>query len=724
MASDEVKQKLQRYILSRRRFNQAKTQRDTAQGSELDRQDEDLNTPPSPQYRGKQLWRTASELVRKHKPERSSSSSRKDPLHSTQSVSSMDSVSSSRNSPACQCSPPSDQCYHTPALWDYRLQPLHQMDANPSFIGPLKMWIQSPVTVSHENMLSHFILLKHVYVDTSVFTSPHLTVLPGVHASVRQHRPLDRCQSQPLLLREQPSGFHERHSFRTPQRPSHTYKTIPPRLCGIPCEQRHPEAEKRTAAAWKGKASFVVGEDDSDELSYSSQPSPNTERRQHRPAFRIHNRPNQPVKHTLFPPPAYHLPGTADSAPDHAHSTGLVYDPQMLKQQCICGDSSCDAKHAGRIPKVFDRLQECGVSDQCKWIKGKQCSMEAVQVLHQNCSFASYGSSPPSPQQPPAVKMAAGCVTELVLLVAQGRIRNGFAIVQPHGHEASQSSPSKSEATFSPVAIAAKQLQKKHKNRKILILDWDVHHCNITQEMFYRDPDVLHISLHRYGNSAASGRPDEVGLDDGEGFNVNVEWLYDLDPPVGDAEYLAAFRTVIKPIAQEFSPDIILISTQFDTVDGHPASRGGPRVSAQCFGLLTQNLMELSGGRVVVVLERGHDVPAVCEASKACVNALLKKKIVFLSDDVLMKKPCAAAVQSLCRVLQIHSQYWTSVKTLKHTVAESWLQAKGKHSAHADTASALASLSMTTPNYTGPKIFAFCHRGTEPVEHDEDEILK
>ncbi|GAA6083830.1 histone deacetylase 4 isoform X1, partial [Tachysurus ichikawai] len=109
----------------------------------------------------------------------------------------------------------------------------------------------------------------------------------------------------------------------------------------------------------------------------------------------------------------------------------------------------------------------------------------------------------------------------------------------------------------------------------------DVHHCSTTQEMFYTDPNILHISLHRYGNtmhSAVSGRPDEVGLDDGVGFNVNVQWSCDLDSPIGDAEYLAAFRTVIRPIAQQFCPEFILISTEFNSVTGHPKSQIGPRI--------------------------------------------------------------------------------------------------------------------------------------------------
>ncbi|KAM9483395.1 histone deacetylase 4 [Clarias gariepinus] len=706
MASEEVKQKLQRSILNRQSLKQAETQdqRDMAQISELDTQHQHPNTPPSQQHRCRQLWRAASESVLKHK-QRRCSSSRRDPLHN-----------SSYSSSSWQCFPPSDQSDQSSQQSDHSIQLYHQMDRNPNFIGPLKMWIQSPVCVSHENMLRPFIFLQHVYVDTTLFTSPHMARMPDV--CITEHKPLVRCQSQPQAMREQQTGFHHRYSYREPDRPSHTHR-------------RRPGADERTAGQEKGNVSFVVGDDTSltpqeelceehrsTESRSSSHLSPSNKLR-HRPPVRIHTRSHRPLTHTLSSPPAYYLHDTAESPFNHAHRTGLAYDPQMLKQQCICGDSSCDAEHAGRIPKVFDRLRECGVSDQCKWITGGQHSEKDDQLLHQVSSLAFNGANALSNLHPEAVGMAAGCVTQLVLLVAQGHLRNGFAIVQPHGHDASHSSPSKSVVASNPVAVATKELQKKHNNRKILIIDWDDHHCKGTQEVFYTDPNVLLISLHRDSNttpSAEAGRPDQVGQGEGKGFNVNVEWSCDLGPHIGDAEYLAAFRTVIKPIAQEFRPDLVLISTEFNTADGHPSSQGGPRVSAKCFALLTQSLMQLSGGRVIVVLQGGHDVMAVCEASKACVNALLEKKIASLSDDVLMKKPCAAAAQSLHRVLQIHSQFWSSVKALTNTVGESWFQAEGKHSAHTDTASALASLSMTTTNYTR------LWRGrSEPVEHDEDE---
>ncbi|KAK2858310.1 hypothetical protein Q7C36_006229 [Tachysurus vachellii] len=712
MASEEVKQKLQSSILRRQSYEQAKTQRETEQTSELNFQQEQPNTPPSPQHK-------ASECDLRHKTR--SCCSWNNPVHN--------SFHSSSNS-TCQFSPHLDHSDHMSQLWDCSVHQV-QMDMTPRFIGPVEMWIQAPVIPPPENMLNNWILLKHVYVATAVFSSPQqsspqLSVLPEVSVSVRQHRPLQSCQSQPLILNERPIRNFQNHSLKIQKRTSHAQKMIPPRLCVTPgANQHHPQVEERTVVQEKGRVMFVVGEDSSTgssgkfyEEQRSNESSCLSDHKQwrRRPALRIHNTSRRS---------SFTKPNTADTAPDHTHRTGLVYDPKIMTQQCMCGDVTCDIKHAPRIPLVFNTLMENGVINQCKWITGSNEAFhtEVLKISFQN----SCGANPLSPQHISALRVAAGSVMNLMMLITQGQLRNGFAIVQTDGHDVSHSSPPcTSVSNFSPVAIAAKLLQENPYKKRILILDWDVHHCSTTQEMFYTDPNILLISLHRYGNnmpSAVSGCPDEVGLDDGVGFNINVQWSCDLDSPIGDAEYLAAFRTVIRPIAQQFCPEFILISTEFNSVNGHPKSQSGPRVSAQCFGLLTQNLMDLCGGRVIVVLERGHDVTPVCEASTACVSALLENKVVALTEDVLMKKPCAAAVQSLYRVLEIHSQYWSSVRGLIHTVGDSWLQTEGQHSVHTDTASALALLSVTPPNYTSSESSRSCFGGNEPVEHDEDEEL-
>ncbi|KPP61175.1 hypothetical protein Z043_120758 [Scleropages formosus] len=142
-----------------------------------------------------------------------------------------------------------------------------------------------------------------------------------------------------------------------------------------------------------------------------------------------------------------------------------------------------------------------------------------------------------------AARLAVGSVLELVFKVASGELRNGFAVVRPPGHHAEESSPM-GFCYFNTVAIAAKLLQQRLNVGKILIVDWDVHHGNGTQQAFYSDPSVLYLSLHRYDDGnffPGSGAADEVGSGPGEGFTVNVAFTGGLHPPMGDVEYLLAF---------------------------------------------------------------------------------------------------------------------------------------------------------------------------------------
>lgn len=297
-----------------------------------------------------------------------------------------------------------------------------------------------------------------------------------------------------------------------------------------------------------------------------------------------------------------------------------------------------------------------------------------------------------------AVRMAVGCLVELAFKVASGELKNGFAVIRPPGHHAEEST-AMGFCFFNSVAIAAKLLQQKLAMSKILIVDWDIHHGNGTQQAFYSDPNVLYISLHRYDNGnffPGSGAPEEVGSGMGVGYNVNIAWTGGVDPPIGDVEYLTAFRTVVMPIANEFSPDVVLVSAGFDAVEGHLSPLGGYSVTAKCFGHLTKQLMKLAGGRVVLALEGGHDLTAICDASEACVSALLGLELEKLDQTLLQQKPNPNAVATLENVIEIQSKHWNSVKHSSAVVGCSLLEAQKGEAEEAETVSAMASLSVDT----------------------------
>ncbi|XP_014373672.1 histone deacetylase 4 isoform X2 [Alligator sinensis] len=412
-------------------------------------------------------------------------------------------------------------------------------------------------------------------------------------------------------------------------------------------------------------------------------------------------------------------------------TTGLVYDTLMLKHQCTCGNTNSHPEHAGRIQSIWSRLQETGLRGKCECIRGRKATLEELQTVHSEAHTLLYGTNPLNRQKldskkllgsltsmfvrlpcggvgvdsdtiwnevhsSGAARLAVGCVIELVFKVATGELKNGFAVVRPPGHHAEESTPM-GFCYFNSVAIAAKLLQQRLNVSKILIVDWDVHHGNGTQQAFYNDPNVLYISLHRYDDGnffPGSGAPDEVGTGPGVGFNVNMAFTGGLDPPMGDTEYLTAFRTVVMPIANEFAPDVVLVSSGFDAVEGHPTPLGGYNLSAKCFGYLTKQLMGLAGGRIVLALEGGHDLTAICDASEACVSALLGNELDPLPERVFQQRANANAVQSMEKVIEIHSKYWHSLQRYASTVGYSLIEAQKCENEEAETVTAMASLSV------------------------------
>ncbi|XP_053469246.1 histone deacetylase 5 isoform X4 [Ictalurus furcatus] len=466
----------------------------------------------------------------------------------------------------------------------------------------------------------------------------------------------------------------------------------------------------------------------------------------HRPLGRAQS---SPITSSLKATPMGELPIK------HLFTTGLVYDTLMLKHQCMCGNTHIHPEHAGRIQSVWSRLQETGLLGRCERIRGRKATLDEIQTVHSEYHTLLYGTSPLNRQKldskkllgpisqkmyavlpcggigvdsdtvwnemhsSGAVRMAVGCVIELAFKVAAGELKNGFAVVRPPGHHAEEST-AMGFCFFNSVAVTAKLLQQKLGVAKILIVDWDIHHGNGTQQAFYNDPNVLYISLHRYDDGnffPGSGAPEEVGVGPGVGFNVNIAWTGGVDPPMGDVEYLTAFRTVVMPIANEFSPDVVLVSAGFDAVEGHQSPLGGYNVTAKCFGHLTKQLMKLAGGRVVLVLEGGHDLTAICDASESCVAALLGDELDPLPQSVLQQKPCPKASASLERIIEIQSKHWSSVQRLAPTVSQSLQDAQRREKDEADTVTAMASLTVDT-EHTASSSQSSSRAAEEPMEEE------
>ncbi|KAH0628979.1 hypothetical protein JD844_010673 [Phrynosoma platyrhinos] len=581
--------------------------------------------------------------------------------------------------------------------------------------NPLSTRLQ-PVIIL-EPSLAHPPLVTVPGLGTVPFHFSH-SVLPPERLSVPIHKPLGRTRSEPLppssRAVQQQLAYQQHHTLFLERLKQQTLlgkrmsKSEKPRLQQIPSsEDMEAEAGGDLSDLPQSQVEpspAGTGSKETERSSKLGQPQEEHVLQQAQYAWEQQQRIQQHQLLRRQPP--------ADSLLIPA--ARIVYDSVMLKHQCSCGDNSNHPEHAGRIQSIWSRLQERGLRNQCECLRGRKATLEELQSVHTERHVLLYGTNPLSRlkldngklaafhavdvdvniatvdsdtiwnelHSSNAARWAAGSVTELAFKVASRQLKVkhlwGFCF-------------------FNSVAIAARQLQQKGKISKILIVDWDVHHGNGTQQVFYRDPNVLYISLHRHDNGnffPGSGAADEVGSGAGEGFTVNVAWTGGLDPPMGDPEYLAAFRTVVMPIAHEFCPDVVLVSAGFDAAEGHPPPLGGYKVSAKCFGYMTQQLMNLAGGALVLALEGGHDLTSICDASEACVSALLGNEVEPLPEETLQQKPNTNAVCSLEAVIQVQSQYWSSVQRFTRTVGYSFLEAQRHNTEEVETVTALASLSV------------------------------
>ena len=305
--------------------------------------------------------------------------------------------------------------------------------------------------------------------------------------------------------------------------------------------------------------------------------------------------------------------------------TGLAADDLCLKHDTGFGHPECPERYRAvmaalaplNLPRIAPRDATLAELERVHTRKYLAIAKEAIR---EGASELPTGDTTVCEASWEAALRAAGLALSAVDAVMTGGMRNAFCAVRPPGHHAT-ADRGMGFCIFNNVALAARHAQKAHGVERVLIVDWDVHHGNGTQDIFYEDGSVLFFSTHQWPLYPGSGRRTERGAGAGEGATINCP----LPEGSGREDIFVALREELEPAADWFKPDLVLISAGFDSRAGDPL--GGFTLSDQDFAAMTRLLMDIAdrhaGGRLVSLLEGGYKLDGLGLAAAAHVGALV-----------------------------------------------------------------------------------------------------
>ncbi|XP_074317228.1 histone deacetylase 15 isoform X2 [Silene latifolia] len=359
-------------------------------------------------------------------------------------------------------------------------------------------------------------------------------------------------------------------------------------------------------------------------------------------------------------------------------STAVGFDERMLLHSEVEMKSHLHPERPDRLRAIAASLSTAGIfPGKCRPIAAREITREELQKVHsmenieavdltrQMLSSYFTPDTYANEHSAQAARLAAGLCADLASEIFSGRAKNGFALVRPPGHHAGVHQ-SMGFCLHNNAAIAALAAQAAGA-KKVMILDWDVHHGNGTQEIFDKNKSVLYISLHRHEGGKfypGTGAAHEVGTLGAEGYCVNVPWSRG---GVGDNDYIFAFQHAVLPIALEFAPDFTIISAGFDAARGDPL--GGCDVTPAGYACMTHLLSTLAGGKLLVILEGGYNLRSISSSATAVIKVLLGETPDNQFDGV---SPTASGMQTLLDVLKIQTNFWPCLGSNLIKLQECW----------------------------------------------------
>ncbi len=326
-------------------------------------------------------------------------------------------------------------------------------------------------------------------------------------------------------------------------------------------------------------------------------------------------------------------------------STGIVKDWRFLRH----GAEFTHPESPQRLVAIYEMLDNPDMVWKFIGIDAREASRVELERVHKPAYIDAIAATAgraatmldpdtvATPDTYETALLAAGGVMNAIDAVVCRAAGNAFAFIRPPGHHA-QPRTAAGFCIFNNIAIGARHALGRHRMDRILIVDWDLHHGNGTQEIFFEDREVLYFSTHQYPAYPGTGSLGEMGKGRGLGYTVNVP----LNPGADDSCYVRVFREMLLPIALAYRPEMIMVSAGFDPYIGDPL--GEMKVTPAGFACLTRMLLDLAAecceGRLVLVLEGGYHIQGLTKCVRAVLLELLGE--THVAEETLVQLASAA----------------------------------------------------------------------------------
>lgn len=308
--------------------------------------------------------------------------------------------------------------------------------------------------------------------------------------------------------------------------------------------------------------------------------------------------------------------------------TGWVYSDKYLDHI-----TKMHPERKERLEAIVARLKKTGLMDNLVPIEPYPATVDQIASVHSRAHIGSVDEACKRgarsldadtlicPESYDVALLAAGGVLAGIDAVMQNQVDNAFCAVRPPGHHA-EHNRAMGFCLFNNIAVGARYAQEKYDCRRVLIIDWDVHHGNGTSNSFIEDPTVFYFSIHQSPHYPGTGRAEEVGRGAGRSFTLNIP----LAAGAGDIEYVEVFEQTLAPRVREFKPELVLISAGFDAHQKDMLS--SMNLTNAGYANLTRIVCDLadefSQGRVVSVLEGGYDLDALAGSVESHIREMMQ----------------------------------------------------------------------------------------------------